>query len=114
MSSGDAKLVQLKKQVLLGQVQLLCDDLGTPERYFPHLRSAGLLDRHDCETIRHVVTTRDKVLKFVDIIEPRHGKDGRHAFDILVEVLNKEGVHSSVARGLQRALAKAREEEILE
>lgn len=111
MSSGDAKLNQLKKEVLQGQVQLLCDDLGTPERYFPQLRSAGLLDRHDCETIRHLVTTRDKVLKFVDTIDSRHGRDGRHALDVLADVLNKGRVHTAVARGLQRALARAKEEE---
>lgn len=115
MASDDAKLKLLKKQVLLDQVELLSDDMGSPERYFPQLRSAGLLDRYDCETIRHLVTTRDKVLKFVDMItEARQGREKRPSFDVLVEILNKEGVHASVARGLQRALAKAKDEELRE
>lgn len=115
MASDDAKLKLLKKQVLLDQVELLSDDMGSPERYFPQFRSAGLLDRNDCETIRHLVTTRDKVLKFVDILtEGRQGRDKRPAFDVLVGILNREGVHASVARELQKALAKAKEEELRE
>lgn len=106
-----SKVKELKKHVLLDQVVTLSEDLGSPERYFPQLRSAHLLDRFDCEKIRHEVTTQGKVEKFVDIITEGRDRDGEAPFDVFVDILNKEGVHSSVARGLQKALAKAKEEE---
>ena len=110
---SETKVKQLKKQVLETQVQAFCEDMGNPERYFPQLRSAGVLDKDDCEVIRHEVTTKRKVEKFVDILcEGRQGRDGTPAFDVLVDVLNREGVHSSVARGMQKSLARAKEEEI--
>lgn len=110
---SETKVKQLKKQVLETHVQALCEDMGNPERYFPQLRSAGVLDKDDCETIRHEVTTRRKVERFVDILcEGRQGRDGTPVFDVLVEVLNREGVHSSVARGMQKSLARAKVEEI--
>lgn len=110
---GQSRVKALKKRVLQDQVDALTMDMGSPERYFPQLRSAGLLDKFDCEKIRHEVTGQDKVQKFVDILsEGRQGRDGRSAFDVLVDVLNREGVHSSVARGLQRELARAKEVEI--
>lgn len=113
MELSDTKVNQLKRQVLETHVQAFCEDMGNPERYFPQLRSAGLLDKEDCETVRHEVTTRRKVEKFVDILcEGRQGRDETPAFDVLVEVLNREGVHSSVARGMQRSLARAKQEEI--
>lgn len=113
MELSQAKVKSLKKQVLQDHVDILTTDLGDPDRYFPRLRSAGLLDRHDCEKIRHEVTTKDKVSKFVDILsEGRQGKDGKTTFDVLVDVLKNEGIHASVARGLQRALARAEEEEV--
>ena len=109
----ESRVKELKKEVLLDYVEGFTNDMGSPERYFPQLRSAGLLDRFDCEKICHEVTTADKVQRFVDIIvEGRQGRDGRPVFDVLVDILNKEGIHSSVARGLQRALAKAKDEEI--
>lgn len=111
----DAKVRELKKQAILDQVELLSNDLGNPERYFPQLRSAGLLDRFDCETIRHQVTGREKVVKFVDIItEGRGGEDATPPFDLFVDILNQEGVHTSVARGLQRALARAKQRAVRE
>ena len=113
MALTNSQLKALKKQVLKDQVQMLSDDMGSPERYFPELRSAGLLDKTDCERIKSLVTTKEKVLEFVDVLsEGRQGRDGSPPFDVLVEVLNRGEMHSEVARGLQRALEKAKEEEI--
>ena len=109
LTSSEVK--KLKKDVLQDHVATLSNDMGSPERYFPQFRSARLLDRFDCEKIRHKVTTQDKVQEFVDIISEGRERDGETPFDMLVDILNKEGVHSSVARGLQKALAKAKEEE---
>lgn len=117
MSTTARKLpseADLKREVLEEQLETLCL-IGDPSRYFPKLRSVRVLSREDCELIRHEVTSKDKVLKFVDLLlEGRQGKYGRHAFDVLVDVLIHLSVHASVARQLQMALAKKREELDLE
>jgi hypothetical protein len=108
-----AKMAELKQQVLMDKIMELSDNLGDPKRYFPSLRSAGLLDQSDCETIVHEVTTRDKVSKFLDIIYGRKGKNGKPAFDVLVNALVSNRVHLSIARMLQAALEKAVQEELM-
>lgn len=97
----------MKRLVLIEELDMLADNF-TPQRYLPALRSRGLLDRHDCEVITHEVTIEGKVMKFVDsICEGRMGKDGEHAFDVLMEELVREGTHTYAARQLQKALKKA-------
>ena len=103
---------ELKKQVLEDQVHDLSENLGDPKRYFPALRAKGVLNRDDCEIILHEVTKRAKAAKMVDLLcEGRQGRDGSSVFDVLVEVLNREGVHTSLARNLQKALEKVLQEE---
>ena len=110
---SESQTRSLKKQVLRDYESKLTEGMGNPERYFTKLRSAGLLDRYDCEKIRHEVTSRDKVGVMVGILDQgRQGRDGRSPFDVLMDVLIEEGVHLAVARGLQRALARAKEEEL--
>ena len=104
-------MAELKQRVLKDSVMELSQNLGDPRRYFPRLRTAGLLDQSDCETIDHEVTTRDKVVKFVDIIsEGRQGRHGEPAFDVFVEALINERVHLFIAKKLQGALSKALKE----
>ena len=110
---SESQTKALKKQVLKDYESKLVEGLGDPERYFPKLRSSGLLDRHDCEKIRHEVTGKEKVGVLLEILDQgRQGRDGKAPFDVLTAVLIEEGVHIAVARGLQRALARAKEEEI--
>ena len=97
----------LKRQVLTEELEMLVYNFA-PQRYVPALQSRGILDRHDRETISNEVTTEDKVMKFVDILcEGRQGRDGTPAFDVLVEELVREGVHTYAARQLQIALERA-------
>lgn len=104
-------MAALKRQVLLDQVSMLSDNFS-PQRYFPALQAKGILDRDDRETISHEVTTKAKVGRFVDTLcEGRQGRDGTHAFDVLVEELMREGVHTYAARQLQQALERAVQEE---
>lgn len=110
---SESQTKALKKQVLQDYESKLAEGLGNPERYFPKLRSAGLLDKYDCEKIRHEVTGKDKVGILVEILDQgRQGRDGKTPYDALIEVLIEEGVHVAVARGLQRTLARAKEDEI--
>ncbi len=100
----------LKRQVLKDYRSNLVNGLGNPERYFPLFRSAGILNKYDCEKICHEVTSKDKVGVLMEILdEGRQARDGRTPFDVLVDVLIQEGVHTAVAGGLQRALARAME-----
>ena len=108
----EERIKELKKQALEDQVHDLSENLGDPKRYFPALRAKGVLNRDDCEIILNEVTKRSKVTKMVDLLcEGRQGKDGSSVFDVLVEVLNREGVHTSLARKLQKALEKIIQEE---
>ena len=90
----------------------MLSDNFSPQRYFPAFQTKGILDRDDREIISNEVTTTAKVGKFVDILcEGRQGRDGTHAFDVLVEELVREGVHTYAARQLQKALERAVQEE---
>lgn len=85
----------------------LCEELGDPGRYFPYLRSKGVLDNGDCEMIRAEVTSQAKTEKFVEMISKgRQSGRGEHPFDVLVDALKKQRVQAHIARQLQKALAK--------
>lgn len=110
---GEQRLDELKKQVLQDSVHFLATNLGPPRRYFTELKAERILSKYDCEQILHEVTTKDQVEKFVDILsEGRRSKDGRSAFDVLVEALQGGGVHAAVAQELREALDKAVAEQI--
>lgn len=111
---SDTELRELKRKVLELHVPVLARDLGKPSRYYPQLQGEGVIGKTEREEIDHKVTTQAKVQQLVDFLSEggRRGKNGRSAFDVLVDVLEREGVHVSVARGLQKALAKAVEENL--
>ena len=96
----------LKRQVLQEKLNMLVDNF-TPQRYLPVLQFRGLLDKQDCETICHEVTNRGKVMKLVEFLPFREGLDGSSGFDMLVEVIKKEGFQAHAAEQLQEALERA-------
>ena len=103
---------RLKCNVLEGELPMLVYNIS-PQRYLPGLRSRGLLDRNESESINCEVTTQGKVDLFIEVLcLHKQAKDGTHAFDVLVEVM-KEGVHTYAARQLEQALRKAVIEENL-
>ena len=109
-TSLDAGLKKLKDEVLESQIEFLCEELGDPGRYFPQLRSKGILDSSDCELIRSKVTVKEKVQELIEFVKGRQSNKGEHSFDVLVDALKKQRVQAHVARGLQKALAEAKEE----
>lgn len=111
-SVSEQTLVTLKKQVLEDQMGFLCEELGDPGRYFPHLRSQHILEAGDCQVIRSKVTFKDKTQELIDMVKDRQSKKGEHAFDVLVEAFKKGRVQAHIARALQRALVKAKEDVI--
>ena len=101
----------LQGDVLLTQMDRLVR-MGDPNRYLIDLRAAKILDRDDCERIRAKVTTKDRVELLVDFLrEEGRGTAERTPFEVLVEVVMKEGVHSGVVDKLMAALEKAIKEE---
>lgn len=100
----------LKKQVLEEQMGFLCEELGDPKRYFPYLRSKGALDSSDCQSIRAQTTFKEQVEEMVSLLKGRQSRKGEHAFDVLVEALKQQRVQAHIARSLQKALAKAKED----
>lgn len=105
----DANLNDLKDKVLASQIEFLHEELGDPGRYLPHLRSKGVLGMSDCQVIRSKETFRDKVESLVSFLRGRETNKSEHSFDVLVEALKKQRVQAHIARGLQKALAKAKE-----
>lgn len=105
---------QLAKQMVLeDQIGFLCEELGDPGRYFPYLRSKRMLDTSDCQSIRAHATFKDQVQELIGLLKSRQSSKGEGAFDVLVDALKKQRVQAHVARALQRALAKAKEEGVL-
>ena len=88
----------------------LCEELGDPGRYFPYLRSKRMLDSTDCQSIRSQVTFKDQIQELIGILKSRKTSKGEHAFDVLVDALKKQRVQAHIARALQKALAKAKDE----
>lgn len=88
----------------------LCEELGDPGRYFPYLRSKRMLDSMDCQSIRSQVTFKDQIQELIGILKSRRTSKGEHAFDVLVDALKKQRVQAHIARALQKALAKAKDE----
>ena len=103
-------MMGLKDKVLEKQIEFLCEELGDPGRYFPQLKSKGILNVSDCELIRSRVTCREKIQELVGLVKGRRSNKGEHSFDILVDALKKQRVQAHIARGLQKALAKAKED----
>ena len=98
---------EMKSQVLTGQMNYLCEELGDPGRYFPYLRSKGILDNEDCQRIRSEITSQAKTESFVETISRgRQSGRGEHPFDVLVDALKKQRVQAHIARQLQKALAR--------
>ena len=98
---------EMKSQVLTGQMNYLCEELGDPGRYFPYLRSKGVLDNEDCQRIRSEITSQAKTESFVETISRgRQSGRGEHPFDVLVDALKKQRVQAHIARQLQKALAR--------
>ena len=52
---------ELKSEVLQERMDYLCNQLGDPRRYFPALRSKGVLTYDDCERVKSKVTSTEKV-----------------------------------------------------
>ena len=102
----------LKKMVLEEQMGFLCEELGDPKRYFPYLRSKGTLDNIDCQSIRAQITLKEQVEEMISLLKGRQSTKGEHAFDVLVEALKQQRVQAHIARSLQKALAKAKEEKV--
>lgn len=115
MSSSETKqkIKLLKKIVLEDQMGFLCEELGDPGRYFPYLRSKRMLDSMDCQSIRSQVTFKEQVQQLIGVLKGRQSSKGEHAFDVLVEALKKQRVQAHIARTLQKALAKAEEENVV-
>lgn len=114
MASGrldEGQLKTLKEEVLYGQIHYLSEELGDPGRYFPFLKSKGVLDNEDCDRIRAKDTSRTKVEEFVERLYKRQSSRGDPAFDVLVDALKKQKVQAHIARALQRAFAKRKTEE---
>lgn len=103
----------LKKSVLEDQIGFLSEELGDPGRYFPYLRSKRMLDSSDCQLIRAQVTFKDQVQELIGLLNSRQSSKGEGAFDVLVDALKKQRVQAHIARALQKALAKAKEEGIM-
>lgn len=110
MSGYGRSVKVLKDEVLESQVEFLCEELGDPGRYFPQLRSKGILNATDCQVIRSKVTFKEKIEELVALVKGRESNKGEHSFDILVDALKKQRVQAHIARGLQKALAKAKED----
>ena len=108
---GEDQLKGLKAKVLAEQVGYLSEELGDPGRYFPFLKSKGILDTDDCDRIRAKETSRERVEKFVDLVHKRESSRGDPAFDVLVDALKRQKVQAHIARVLQRAFARKKGEE---
>lgn len=106
----EKKITSLKKRVLDGQIGFLCEELGDPGRYFPYLRSKGVLNPSDCQSIRSRTNYREQVQHLIEILKGRVSTKGEQAFDILVDALKRQRVQAHIARTLQKALARAKEE----
>jgi len=91
-------------------MDFLCEELGDPGRYFPYLRSKGMLDPQDCQTIRSKAAFKDQVQELIEILKARESNKGEHAFDVLVDALKKQRVQAHIGRTLQKALAKVKED----
>ena len=107
---SERRLRDIKTQVLEQEMNFLCEELGDPGRYFPHLRSKGLLDDSDCQNIRSKVTARDKTQEMIEIVKKRVSTKEEHSFDVLVDAFKKQRVQAHIARGLQKAFSKAKVE----
>lgn len=69
-----------------------------------------MLDSSDCQSIRAQITFKDQVQFLIGVLKSRETTKGEGAFDVLVEALKKQRVQAHIARALQKALAKAKEE----
>jgi hypothetical protein len=107
---ADTDMNELKGNVLIGRVDYLSAELGDPSRYFPALRAKGVLFPEDCEKIKAKVTASEKVYEMIELIHTRHSERDGHAMDVLMEALRKQRVQAHIARELQRALARAKDQ----
>jgi hypothetical protein len=107
---ADKDMNELKGNVLIGRVDYLSAELGDPARYFPALRAKGVLFPEDCEKIKAKVTASEKVYEMIELIHSRHSERDGHAMDVLMEALRKQRVQAHIARELQRALARAKDQ----
>lgn len=96
----------LKTEVLKEEFMYLCDELGDPSRYFPHLRSKSLIDGKDCERIRSKVVSSEKTEELLNTLLSRKDAHGEHPLDVLISDLKKQRVQVHIARRLQRTLKK--------
>lgn len=103
---------ELKGLILEEQMGFLCEELGDPGRYFPYLRSKRMLDSSDCQSIRSQTTFREQVQQLIGILKGRQSSKGEQAFDVLVDALKRQRVQAHIARTLQKALARAKEESV--
>lgn len=108
---SEDQLKSLKAKVLAEQVHYLSEELGDPGRYFPFLKSKGLLDTEDCDRIRAKETSKERVDTFVELVHKRESSRGEPAFDVLVDALKRQKVQAHIARVLQRAFARRKGEE---
>lgn len=110
MKLTDGELQKVKQEVLKEQEAYLCEELGDPGRYFPFLRSKGVLAQQDCESIRNQPTTDLRVGVFVKALVTLRGNSGVSAFDVFVEALKKQKVQAHIARSLLKAFARKKGE----
>ena len=62
----EKEMNELKSEVLRERIDYLCEELGDPGRYYPALRSKGVLTLDDCERVKSKVTSREKVSESVN------------------------------------------------
>ncbi|XP_070532748.1 B-cell lymphoma/leukemia 10-like [Ptychodera flava] len=86
-SDQEEYLHYLKCQVLEETREFLCKTLE-PDRYFPYLRSARILDLDMCEEIEDKSKRTARVSKLIDYIIKQGGMKG---FDHLIEALKRKG-----------------------
>ena len=108
----DSELEKMKKNLLEDQMGFLCEELGDPGRYFPFFRSKKMLDSSDCQHIRSLSTFKDQIQELIERLKSRESNKGEGGFDVLVDALKKQRVQAHIARALQKALAKAKEEAV--
>ena len=101
---------ELEDQVLVEQTDFLCEELGDPGRYLPDLRSRGILDYHDYQSIYGKVTNKEKVVELLSLVKGRRSRKGEHSFDVLVNALKRQRVQAHVAVSLEKALIQAKQE----
>lgn len=105
--SREDKIKAIKLDVLEKQRYYLGKSLGDPSRYYPFLRSKGIIDANSVQRINAKVTNADKVELLIDeLLNYKEGRCQEHPLDILVDGIYREGVQNHIARVLLKTFLK--------